>query len=83
MKIEVDAYPGLDLRGTVESISPGTGAVFSLLPPDNATGNFIKVVQRVPVRISLDGNTAIPAGLSATVKIKGGAPERHVAGATP
>ena len=83
VKIEVDAYPDLDLEGTVESVSPGTGAVFSLLPPDNATGNFIKVVQRVPVRISLDGNTSIPAGLSATVKIKGTAPERHVAGAMP
>jgi membrane fusion protein (multidrug efflux system) len=82
VKIEVDAYPDLDLEGTVESISPGTGAVFSLLPPDNATGNFIKVVQRVPVRIRLEGDTVIPAGLSATVKIRGGAPEPHVAGAT-
>ncbi|MEE9146797.1 MAG: HlyD family secretion protein, partial [Candidatus Tectomicrobia bacterium] len=41
-------------HGTVESISPGTGAVFSLLPPENATGNFVKVVQRVPVKIVLD-----------------------------
>jgi membrane fusion protein (multidrug efflux system) len=83
VKIKVDAYPDLDLHGTVESVSPGTGAVFSLLPPDNATGNFIKVVQRVPVRIRLDGATSVPAGLSATVQIKGGAPEPHVAGATP
>jgi membrane fusion protein (multidrug efflux system) len=51
--IEVDAYPGLKLKGTVESISPATGARFSLLPPDNATGNFTKVVQRVPVKISV------------------------------
>lgn len=49
--IEVDAYPGSVVPGTVESIAPATGARFSLLPPDNATGNFTKVVQRVPVRI--------------------------------
>jgi membrane fusion protein (multidrug efflux system) len=52
--LEVDAYPGQEFGGTVESISPGTGAVFSLLPPENATGNFVKIVQRVPVKIVLD-----------------------------
>ena len=51
----VDAYPGQHFQGHVESLSPATGARFSLLPPDNATGNFTKVVQRVPVRIRLDG----------------------------
>ena len=51
--IEVDAYPGLAVAGTVESIAPATGARFALLPPDNATGNFTKVVQRVPVRIHI------------------------------
>ncbi len=51
--IEVDAYPGCVARGTVESMSPATGSKFALLPPDNATGNFTKVVQRVPVRIAL------------------------------
>jgi membrane fusion protein, multidrug efflux system len=50
----VDAYPGRDLTGRVESLSPATGARFSLLPPDNATGNFTKVVQRLPVRIRPD-----------------------------
>lgn len=50
----VDAYPGKHFQGHVESLSPATGARFSLLPPDNATGNFTKVVQRVPVRIRLD-----------------------------
>jgi membrane fusion protein (multidrug efflux system) len=50
--IEVDAFPGRKLTGRVESLAGGTGASFSLLPPDNATGNFVKVVQRVPVRIS-------------------------------
>src|SRR5437879_9806974 len=47
----VDAYPGAQFTGRVESLSPATGARFSLLPPDNATGNFTKVVQRLPVRI--------------------------------
>lgn len=51
--IEVDAYPGCRARGTVESLSPATGSKFALLPPDNATGNFTKVVQRLPVRVSL------------------------------
>ena len=49
-----------DFHGKVESLSPATGARFALLPPDNATGNFTKVVQRVPVRIAVDG-TADPA----------------------
>ncbi len=50
----VDAYPGIHFRGHVESLSPATGARFSLLPPDNATGNFTKVVQRLPVRVRPD-----------------------------
>ncbi|MBC9079134.1 MULTISPECIES: HlyD family secretion protein [Stenotrophomonas] len=53
-EIKVDALPGTTLHGTVESISPGTGSQFALLPPQNATGNFTKVVQRVPVRIRVD-----------------------------
>ena len=52
--IKVDAYPGVVLHGHVDSIQRGTGSRFSLLPPENATGNFIKVVQRVPVKIVLD-----------------------------
>jgi membrane fusion protein (multidrug efflux system) len=51
--IEVDAYPGCQAHGAVESLSPATGSKFALLPPDNATGNFTKVVQRLPVRIAL------------------------------
>lgn len=53
-EIEVDAYPGIKFHGHVESLAPATGARFSLLPPDNATGNFTKVVQRIPVRIRVD-----------------------------
>jgi len=52
--ISVDAYPNLKLRGRVDSIQAGSGAAFSMLPPENATGNYVKVVQRVPVKIVLD-----------------------------
>jgi membrane fusion protein (multidrug efflux system) len=71
-EIEVDAYPGRKFKGKVESISGGTGASFSLLPADNATGNFVKVVQRVPVRIAWEGlsaETPMRAGLSADVTV--------------
>jgi len=54
VEIEVDAYPGRTFTGVVESIMAGTGAVFSLFPPENATGNYVKVVQRIPVKIALD-----------------------------
>lgn len=70
--IEVDAFPGKEFHGTVESLSPATGARFSLLPPDNASGNFVKVVQRVPVRITLgdrDQKAILRAGLSAYVTV--------------
>ncbi len=56
-RIYVDAYPDRDLTGRVASVSPASGAVFSLLPPENATGNFTKIVQRIPVRIALDAHT--------------------------
>ncbi|NTS29795.1 HlyD family secretion protein [Phyllobacterium sp. BT25] len=58
-KVTVDAFPGVVLTGHVDSWSPGTGSIFALLPPDNATGNFTKVVQRVPVKIVLDANPAL------------------------
>jgi membrane fusion protein (multidrug efflux system) len=71
--VEVDALPGVHLRGRVQSVSPGTGAEFSLLPPQNATGNFTKIVQRVPVRIAIDAGPEARAvlvpGLSLTVKV--------------
>jgi membrane fusion protein (multidrug efflux system) len=54
VKITVDTYPGKVFYGKVNSIMAGTGAVFSLFPPENATGNFVKVVQRIPVKIVLD-----------------------------
>ena len=52
--LDVDAFPNHAFKGTVGSLSPGTGAQFAILPPQNATGNFVKVVQRVPVRIYFD-----------------------------
>ena len=54
VNIELDAYPDIKLTGTVESLSDATGAKFSLLPPDNASGNFVKVTQRVPVKIAIN-----------------------------
>ena len=60
VEIDVDAYPDMKLKGRVDSFSPATGARFTLLPPDNSTGNFTKVVQRVPVRIALDDQSDIP-----------------------
>jgi membrane fusion protein (multidrug efflux system) len=54
VNIAVDAYPDTSFTGRVESVQSGTGAVFSLLPPENATGNYVKVVQRVPVKIVFD-----------------------------
>lgn len=71
--IVTDLYPGHTFEGVVESISGGTGSVFSLLPPQNATGNWVKVTQRVPVRIRLlhpDPHFPLPIGVSATVTIK-------------
>ena len=72
--ITVDAYKGVHFRGHVESLSPATGAKFSLLPPDNATGNFTKVVQRIPVRIHLDGAVdlahVLRPGMSVVATIK-------------
>jgi len=57
VKIKVDTYPGKTFNGKVDSIMAGTGAVFSLFPPENATGNYVKVVQRIPVKIVLDKDT--------------------------
>lgn len=75
VKIKLDAFPSVKLKGIVDSYIGATGAKFSLLPPDNATGNFVKIVQRIPVRIEL---TEIPKsesdhlypGLSAFVEVK-------------
>ncbi|MER8816356.1 HlyD family secretion protein [Mesorhizobium sp. M0965] len=66
VRVSVDAIDGQDIEGTVSSLAPASGAVFSLLPPENATGNFTKVVQRVPVRID------VPADVLKTGKLRAG-----------
>ena len=60
VKIKVDAYPGLEFQGHVDSVQRGAGQAFALLPPQNATGNYVKVVQRVPVRIEFDVKQGSP-----------------------
>jgi len=74
VEVYADAYPDDVVQGTVYSFSPATGAKFSLLPPDNATGNFVKVVQRVPVKIKLNTNkemmSKLRAGMSVRVSVK-------------
>lgn len=75
VELTADAVPGIVYKGVVESISDATGAAFSLIPQDNATGNFVKVEQRVPVRISLSGNRPedlkqLRAGFNVECKVK-------------
>src|SRR5262249_28744032 len=78
-EVEVDAYPGHKFHGQVESIAGATGSEFALLPPENASGNFVKVERWIPVRIDLSDATDPAAPLRpgmnvvATVKIRGGA----------
>lgn len=72
--IHVDAYPSKEFHGKVESLSAGTGAKFAMLPPDNASGNFVKVTQRVPVKIlftdKLDSKTPLAAGMNVVVEVE-------------
>ncbi|MGF6573760.1 membrane fusion protein (multidrug efflux system) [Paraburkholderia sp. GAS333] len=83
VEIKVDTYSGHTLRGKVTSIAPGSGAEFALLPPDNATGNFTKVVQRIPVRIRFDAShedaRLLRAGMSVVVNVD----TRHADGGQP
>lgn len=72
VRIKVDGFPNLDVHGRVDSISPASGLEFSLLPPDNATGNFTKIVQRIPVKIILEGGApdgTLRAGMSVVPQI--------------
>ena len=70
-EIEIDAYPGVEFAGHVESVGAGTGSQFSILPAQNANGNWVKVTQREPVRLVFDGKPSKPmiAGLSSTVTV--------------
>ncbi|WP_231712504.1 HlyD family secretion protein [Vineibacter terrae] len=79
--IAVDTFPGVTISGHVDSLAPASGAQFSLLPPDNATGNFTKVVQRIPVKIVLDADHALKGrlrpGMSVVTTIHADAPVRR------
>jgi len=80
--VTIDAFPDVELAGHVETFSPGTGATFSVLPPENATGNWVKVTQRLPVQIALDRVPAglpLHAGLSVEVTVDTGH-KRHLLG---
>ena len=71
-EVTLDTYPDVPFHATVESIGPGTGAEFSLLPAQNATGNWVKVTQRIPVRLKLDTegkDVPVRTGMSATVEV--------------
>jgi len=76
VSLGVDSFPGHEFTGTVESVAPASGAQFALLPPDNATGNFTKIVQRVPVKIVFDDASVrdfagrIVPGMSVVVKVR-------------
>jgi membrane fusion protein (multidrug efflux system) len=76
VELDVDAFPNHRFRGTIGSLSPGTGAQFAILPPQNASGNFVKVVQRVPIRIYFDDNdkyvARLKAGMSVNIAIDTG-----------
>ena len=74
-RVVVDSYPDMTWQATVDSISPATGAEFAILPPQNATGNWVKVVQRVPVRLHFDDRENLDllrAGMTVTVSIDTG-----------
>jgi membrane fusion protein (multidrug efflux system) len=73
--VTIDAYPGREWQATVKSLAPGTGTEFSVLPAQNATGNWVKVVQRVPIRLTVDmpaGSPPLRTGMSANVEIDTG-----------
>ena len=75
VKLQIDTYPNRKIQGVVDSLSPATGAEFAVIPAQNAIGNWVKIVQRVPVRIRLDDETNLPAlraGLSSSVEIDTG-----------
>jgi membrane fusion protein (multidrug efflux system) len=86
VRIAVDMFPGVTFAGRVDSIAPASGQEFALLPPDNATGNFTKIVQRIPVKITLDEGSPLAAelrpGMSVYPTISTGAPERLASAAS-
>ena len=82
----IDTYPGRNFTAVVESVSPGTGSSFSLLPPENSSGNWVKVVQRLPVRLSITdppADVSLNAGMSAVVSVDTGRRHNMLAGIMP
>lgn len=83
VRLTVDAFPDRPLTGTVQGVSPASGSVFSLLPPENATGNFTKVVQRLPVRIAVPADAATQGWLRPGLSVAVAADPRTAPAATP
>ena len=87
VEIAVDSYPGHTFHGKIDSIQAGSGARFSLLPPENATGNYVKVVQRVPVKIALDPDVTrewlLAPGMSVVPRVRVGGEKQHPAPIMP
>lgn len=83
VRLRVDTFPGAHLQGCVESLAPASGLEFSLLPPDNATGNFTKIVQRIPVKIVLDPQQPLIGRLRAGMSVEASIDTRPAASAAP
>jgi membrane fusion protein (multidrug efflux system) len=82
-RIRVDTFPGDDIEGHVETLAPASGLEFSLLPPDNATGNFTKIVQRIPVKIVFSATDGLAGRLRPGTSVEVSIDTRtHVVGAT-
>ncbi len=86
MRIKVDSFPGVVIKGHIDSLAPATGVAFAPIAPDNATGNFTKIVQRVPVKITIDRGqqaaSALSVGLSVEAEVAVGKhAEASIAGA--
>lgn len=77
VELSIDAYPGLVVEGRIDSLSPASGAQFSLLPPENATGNFTKIVQRVPVRVALPKSGPMAGRLRPGLSVEARVDTRH------
>jgi membrane fusion protein (multidrug efflux system) len=83
VRLRVDTFPGARVRGCVDSLAPASGLEFSLLPPDNATGNFTKIVQRIPVKIVLDPHQPLIGSLRAGMSVETSIDTKPVTGAVP
>jgi membrane fusion protein (multidrug efflux system) len=83
VRLRVDTFPGAQLRGCVDSLAPASGLEFSLLPPDNATGNFTKIVQRIPVKIDLDSRQTLIGSLRPGMSVEASIDTKSTRGSAP